>query len=61
MELNNLKPAAGSVKNQGKRVGRGQGSGGQRPPPRRAGAGPVGAPGRLRADRQHPAARPAPG
>ena len=27
MELNNLKPAAGSVKNQGKRVGRGQGSG----------------------------------
>jgi len=27
MELNSLKPAAGSVKNQGKRVGRGQGSG----------------------------------
>ncbi len=27
MTLNNLKPAAGSVKNQGKRVGRGQGSG----------------------------------
>ncbi len=27
MELNNLKPAAGSVKNQGKRIGRGQGSG----------------------------------
>jgi len=27
MELNNLKPAAGSVKSQGKRVGRGQGSG----------------------------------
>lgn len=27
MELNNLKPADGSVKNQGKRVGRGQGSG----------------------------------
>jgi large subunit ribosomal protein L15 len=27
MELNNLKPAEGSVKRQGKRVGRGQGSG----------------------------------
>ena len=27
MTLNNLKPAAGSVKTQGKRVGRGQGSG----------------------------------
>ena len=27
MTLNNLKPAAGSVKNQGKRIGRGQGSG----------------------------------
>lgn len=27
MELNNLQPAKGSVKNQGKRVGRGQGSG----------------------------------
>ncbi|MFP2996155.1 50S ribosomal protein L15 [Spongiivirga sp. MCCC 1A20706] len=27
MSLNNLKPAAGSVKNSGKRVGRGQGSG----------------------------------
>ncbi len=27
MELNSLRPAAGSVKNQGKRVGRGQGSG----------------------------------
>lgn len=27
MELNNLKPAKGSVKRQGKRVGRGQGSG----------------------------------
>ena len=27
MELNNLKPASGSVKNKGKRVGRGQGSG----------------------------------
>ena len=27
MTLNNLKPAEGSVKNQGKRVGRGQGSG----------------------------------
>jgi large subunit ribosomal protein L15 len=27
MELNNLKPAEGSVKNQGKRIGRGQGSG----------------------------------
>ena len=27
MELNNLQPAAGSVKNQGKRIGRGQGSG----------------------------------
>lgn len=27
MELNNLKPAAGSVKTQGKRIGRGQGSG----------------------------------
>lgn len=27
MTLNNLKPAAGSVKGQGKRVGRGQGSG----------------------------------
>ena len=27
MTLNNLKPAQGSVKNQGKRVGRGQGSG----------------------------------
>ena len=27
MELNSLKPAAGSVKNQGKRVGRGLGSG----------------------------------
>lgn len=27
MNLNNLKPAEGSVKNQGKRVGRGQGSG----------------------------------
>lgn len=27
MELHNLKPAKGSVKNQGKRVGRGQGSG----------------------------------
>ncbi|MBK5214647.1 MAG: 50S ribosomal protein L15 [Flavobacteriaceae bacterium] len=27
MDLSNLQPAAGSVKNQGKRVGRGQGSG----------------------------------
>jgi len=27
MDLSNLRPAAGSVKNQGKRVGRGQGSG----------------------------------
>ncbi|MGM5470559.1 50S ribosomal protein L15 [Flavobacteriaceae bacterium LMO-SS05] len=27
MDLSNLKPAAGSVKNQGKRIGRGQGSG----------------------------------
>ena len=27
MTLNNLKPAEGSVKNQGKRIGRGQGSG----------------------------------
>ena len=27
MELNNLKPAEGSVKRQGKRVGHGQGSG----------------------------------
>lgn len=27
MDLSNLKPAEGSVKNQGKRVGRGQGSG----------------------------------
>ena len=27
MNLSNLQPAAGSVKNQGKRVGRGQGSG----------------------------------
>src|SRR5210317_424849 len=27
MTLNNLKPAAGSVKSQGKRIGRGQGSG----------------------------------
>ena len=27
MNLSNLKPAAGSVKNQGKRIGRGQGSG----------------------------------
>ena len=27
MELNNLQPAEGSVKNQGKRIGRGQGSG----------------------------------
>mgnify|MGYP001085925671 FL=1 len=27
MELNNLQPAAGSVKSEGKRVGRGQGSG----------------------------------
>ena len=27
MDLSNLKPAAGSVKNEGKRVGRGQGSG----------------------------------
>jgi large subunit ribosomal protein L15 len=27
MNLSNLKPAEGSVKNQGKRVGRGQGSG----------------------------------
>ena len=27
MELNNLKPAKGSVKNSGKRIGRGQGSG----------------------------------
>src|SRR5210317_2648847 len=27
MELNNLKPAEGSVKNKGKRIGRGQGSG----------------------------------
>ena len=27
MDLSNLKPATGSVKNQGKRVGRGQGSG----------------------------------
>jgi len=27
MELNNLQPAKGSVKNQGKRIGRGQGSG----------------------------------
>ncbi len=27
MSLNNLKPAAGSVKNKGKRIGRGQGSG----------------------------------
>lgn len=27
MDLSNLKPAAGSVKNKGKRVGRGQGSG----------------------------------
>ncbi|MCB0444094.1 MAG: 50S ribosomal protein L15 [Gelidibacter sp.] len=27
MELHNLKPAEGSVKNQGKRIGRGQGSG----------------------------------
>jgi len=27
MELNSLRPAAGSVKNQGKRIGRGQGSG----------------------------------
>ena len=27
MDLSNLKPAQGSVKNQGKRIGRGQGSG----------------------------------
>ena len=27
MTLNNLQPAEGSVKNQGKRIGRGQGSG----------------------------------
>ena len=27
MNLSNLRPAAGSVKSQGKRVGRGQGSG----------------------------------
>ncbi len=27
MDLSNLKPAEGSVKNQGKRIGRGQGSG----------------------------------
>ena len=27
MELNNLRPAKGSVKNSGKRIGRGQGSG----------------------------------
>ena len=27
MDLSNLKPAEGSVKNEGKRVGRGQGSG----------------------------------